>query len=65
MSALLFGYARVSTDQQDLTVQRDGLAAPGVGDDRVYVDHGLTGANRDRPGLRQALAACRAGDTSA
>jgi DNA invertase Pin-like site-specific DNA recombinase len=29
----------------------------------VYVDHGLTGANRERPGLRQALAACQAGDT--
>jgi len=27
------------------------------------VDHGLTGTNRDRPGLRQALAACRSGDT--
>jgi Resolvase, N terminal domain len=27
------------------------------------VDHGLTGTNRDRPGLRLALAACRAGDT--
>jgi DNA invertase Pin-like site-specific DNA recombinase len=26
-------------------------------------DHGLTGTNRDRPGLREALAACRAGDT--
>jgi DNA invertase Pin-like site-specific DNA recombinase len=26
MSALLIGYARVSTDQQDLTEQRDGLA---------------------------------------
>ena len=63
MSALLIGYARVSTDQQDLTAQRDGLAALGVGEDGVYVDHGLTGANRDRPGLRQALAACRAGDT--
>ena len=31
--------------------------------DRIYVDHGLTGTNRDRPGLREALAACRAGDT--
>ena len=39
------------------------MAARGVGDDRVYVDHELTGANLDRPGLRQALAACRAGDT--
>ena len=57
------GYARVSTEQQDLTAQRDGLHALGVGDDRIYVDHGLTGTNRDRPGLRRALAACRAGDT--
>jgi DNA invertase Pin-like site-specific DNA recombinase len=39
------------------------LHALGVGDDRIYVDHGLTGTNRDRPGLRLALAACRAGDT--
>jgi DNA invertase Pin-like site-specific DNA recombinase len=31
--------------------------------DRIYVDHGLTGTNRERPGLQQALAACRAGDT--
>ena len=30
---------------------------------RIYVDHGLTGTNRERPGLREALAACRAGDT--
>ena len=57
------GYARVSTEQQDLTAQRDALRALGVGDDRIYVDHGLTGTNRDRPGLRLALAACRSGDT--
>jgi DNA invertase Pin-like site-specific DNA recombinase len=63
MNQLLVGYARVSTEQQDLTVQRNGLCALGVGDDRIYVDHGLTGTNRDRPGLRLALAACRAGDT--
>ena len=30
--------------------------------DRIYVDHGLTGTNRARPGLREAMAACRAGD---
>lgn len=63
MAALLIGYARCSTDQQDLTAQRDGLAALGVADNRVYVDHGLTGTNRERPGLREALAACREGDT--
>lgn len=57
------GYARVSTDEQDLTAQRDGLARLGVASDRIYVDHGLTGANRERPGLREALAACRTGDT--
>ncbi len=63
MTALLVGYARVSTDQQDLTSQRDGLAALGVTESRIYVDHGLTGTNRERPGLREALAACREGDT--
>lgn len=26
---------------------------------RTYTDHGLTGTTRDRPGLDQALAACR------
>jgi len=36
MAALLIGYARCSTDQQDLTAQRDGLAALGVAANRVY-----------------------------
>jgi len=63
MSALLVGYARVSTHDQDLTAQRDALASLGVSAERTYVDHGLTGTNRERPGLREALAACRGGDT--
>ncbi len=63
MTGLKIGYARISTDEQDLTVQRDALATLGVAADRVYVDHGLTGTKRARPGLREALAACRAGDT--
>ena len=63
MNQLLVGYARVSTEHQDLTAQRNSLAALGVGDDRIHVDHGLTGTNRDRPGLRLALAACHSGDT--
>src|SRR5690349_13365785 len=62
VSGLLIGYARVSTDEQDLTAQRDALAALGVTPERIYVDHGLTGTTRARPGLREAMAACRAGD---
>src|SRR5690625_8054106 len=63
MSELLIGYARCSTDEQDLTAQQDALAGLGAGPERIYVDHGLTGRNTQRPGLREALAACRAGDT--
>ncbi|UUZ59906.1 recombinase family protein [Nocardioides sp. B-3] len=63
MSALLVGYARCSTDAQDLTAQRGALLGLDVEAERIYVDHGLTGTNRERPGLREALAACRAGDT--
>lgn len=57
------GYARCSTDKQDLTAQRQALAALGVTDDCIYIDHGFTGTNRDRPGLDQAIAAVRDGDT--
>lgn len=60
---MLIGYARVSTSTQDLTAQRNALAAAGVDPDAVYTDHGYTGTKRDRPGLGKALAACRDGDT--
>ena len=59
------GYARCSTTSQDLTAQRQALAALGVPADRVYLDKGLTGTSRARPGLDQALAAVRDGDTFA
>lgn len=62
MRDMKIGYARVSTSAQELASQRDGLEKLGVSTDRIYFDHGLTGRNRDRPGLREALAACRAGD---
>jgi DNA invertase Pin-like site-specific DNA recombinase len=48
----------VPTDEQDLTAQMDALADLGVGTERISVDKGLTGTNRARPGLREALAAC-------
>ena len=57
------GYARCSTDKQDLTAQRQQLAALGVPASRIYLDEGLTGSSRARPGLDQALAAVRDGDT--
>ena len=57
------GYARVSTDGQDLTAQTDALVALGVPAERVFSDKGMTGTRRDRPGLKSALAACRPGDT--
>ena len=63
MNTTLIGYARCSTDKQDLTAQRAALAELGVAAERIYVDHGLTGTNRLRPGLDQALAAVRSGDT--
>jgi DNA invertase Pin-like site-specific DNA recombinase len=63
MSRILIGYARCSTDRQDLTAQRHAVHDLGVSDDRVYLDHGMTGRNRKRPGLEQALAAVREGDT--
>lgn len=63
MAATLVGYCRCSTDSQDLTAQRQRLRELGVAEDQIYLDHGLTGTNRARPGLDQALAALRQGDT--
>jgi DNA invertase Pin-like site-specific DNA recombinase len=60
---MLIGYARVSTLEQDVESQRAALRGLGVDDGRIYVDHGLTGRHRERPGLREALAAVRSGDT--
>jgi DNA invertase Pin-like site-specific DNA recombinase len=63
LTAIMIGYARCSTDRQDLAAQRTALGQLGVPPERIYTDHGLTGTNRTRPGLDQALAAVRAGDT--
>jgi DNA invertase Pin-like site-specific DNA recombinase len=65
MAKALIGYARCSTDKQDLAAQRAALMELRVDPKRIYTDHGLTGTNRLRPGLDQALAAVRGGDTLA
>jgi DNA invertase Pin-like site-specific DNA recombinase len=51
MKTTLIGYARCSTDKQDLSAQRQALLELGVVEDRIYTDHGLTGTNRARPSL--------------
>lgn len=63
MTYTLIGYARCSTDKQDLAAQKNILSGLGVALDRIYTDHGFTGTNRARPGFDQALAALRQGDT--
>ncbi|KKM78566.1 hypothetical protein LCGC14_1358730, partial [marine sediment metagenome] len=54
MSKTRIGYARCSTDKQDLAAQRAALLDLDVAENRIYTDHGLTGTNRERPGLAQA-----------
>jgi DNA invertase Pin-like site-specific DNA recombinase len=54
------GYARVSTDEQNLDFQIDALKAAGCR--RVFCDEGVSGAAPSRPALQKALAALRPGD---
>jgi DNA invertase Pin-like site-specific DNA recombinase len=57
---MLIGYARVSTHEQDCALQTDALTAAGC--DRVFLET-ASGAKRDRPELKAALAAMTEGDT--
>jgi DNA invertase Pin-like site-specific DNA recombinase len=55
------GYARVSTDDQNLDLQIAALEHAGC--DRIFTDHGISGAQFSRPGLAAAMTALSAGDT--
>jgi DNA invertase Pin-like site-specific DNA recombinase len=59
---MLIGYARVSTNEQNLNLQRDALLKAGVSAKNIYTDT-ITGTKSERPGLSQALSHLRAGDT--
>jgi len=54
-----FGYARVSTDEQDIALQEDALNRHGV--DHIFWEK-MTGARMDRPQLARCIKVCRAGD---
>jgi len=53
------GYARVSTYEQNLDLQKDALRQAGC--EKIFVDH-ASGARTERPGLDQALEYIREGD---
>lgn len=55
------GYARVSTDEQNLSLQIDALKAAGCV--RIYRDEGVSAVARERPEFTAALAALKPGDT--
>src|SRR3954451_17461768 len=56
---VLVGYARVSTDDQNLTLQRTALKQAGC--KRIYEEK-VSGATRDRPALTRMLDQLREGD---
>ena len=57
---MLVGYARVSTQEQDLALQLDALKTAGCS--RVFEEK-ASGAQRERPALKAALEYMREGDT--
>ena len=54
------GYARVSTQEQNLDLQLKALEQAGC--NKVFKDHAVSGTQRDRPQLKKALAALGDGD---
>ena len=57
---MLVGYARVSTDDQNLNLQRDALLLAGC--EKIFEDQ-ISGARAERPGLQAVLEFARPGDT--
>ena len=59
---MLIGYARVSTQAQDLAAQAAGLESLGVDVSRIYVEKASGRSTRSRPQLEAALTSLRPGD---
>lgn len=62
MESTTYGYARVSTKDQNLNRQLDALAAFGVDSKLIFADR-ASGRNFDRPEYRRLLKALVPGDT--
>jgi DNA invertase Pin-like site-specific DNA recombinase len=58
---MLIGYVRVSTQDQNLELQRDALLAAGVDAENIYEEK-ASGKKDDRPVLASCLKAMRKGD---
>ncbi len=56
-------YARVSTKAQHLQRQIDKAHDLGFTDETIFVDHGLTGKNTNRPELKRLLESVSSGDS--
>lgn len=57
---MLIGYARVSTQDQNLELQREALTKAGC--ERIFEDR-ASGSRADREGLARAIDMLRSGDT--
>ena len=56
------GYARVSTEEQDVQLQLDALREAGCREEQIFIDK-VSGARSKRPGLDACLDALEPGDT--
>ncbi|GAA4609771.1 DNA invertase Pin-like site-specific DNA recombinase [Actinoplanes octamycinicus] len=63
MTAVRIGYARCSTDEQDLEANRQILLDLGVSADQIYLGRAYSGSTRVRLVPDQALTGVRTGDT--
>ncbi|WP_245472675.1 recombinase family protein [Rhizobium leguminosarum] len=60
-SKMRIGYARTSTESQNLDIQKQALTKAGC--ERIFDDPARSGAQADRPGLKKAIRALQPGDT--